>query len=117
MNEVLIDSIDGRRLLLDSRSTPDSDGISRFTATMVTEAGRASSGVWEIGDTLATFIRSLATGGFDGVQSYDSLEGQLSFRCTYDGLGTVTCDVLLAQMSPPTWAVLRAIRSWRRRAS
>lgn len=103
---MVIESIEGRSLKLGLASHPDDDGIWSFMATMHTEAGRVSSGVWDIGDGLATFFRELASArtGFDGERSYDSLEGQLSIRCTHDGRGTVACDVTLAQPSPPTWS-------------
>jgi len=106
VDEVVIDSIEGRSLKLSLASRPDDDGIWSYMAAMHTEAGRVSSGVCDIGDGLATFFRELADArtGFDGERSYGSLEGQLPIRCSHDGRGTVTCEVTLAQPSPPTWS-------------
>jgi hypothetical protein len=105
VDEVVIDSIEGRSLVLSAPTKPDADGIWSFMATMVTEAGRVSTGVWEMGTGLASILRELAdaTGGFSGERSYGSLEGQLSMRCTHDGRGTVMCELTLAALSPPTW--------------
>jgi Family of unknown function (DUF6228) len=106
MDEVVIDSIEGRHLRLSERGPADSDGIWSLSATLETEAGQAGTAVSEMGDGLATFFRELADaiGGFDGERAFNSLEGQLTIDCAHDGRGTVTCEVTLAQLSPPTWS-------------
>ena len=104
-DEVVLDGNDGRSLALRRISRRDSDAIWSYEAALTIPQATASAKVYDIGDGPASFFRDLADSwkGFEGVEEYSTLEGELSFSCSHDGLGTISCTVTLSQPWPPTW--------------
>jgi Family of unknown function (DUF6228) len=100
-----MDGSDGRRLSLDGLDGTAED--LRYRATLTTEAGECTVGVWEYNSGLAAFVRSLANdwAGFPGERSYTSIEGHLTLVCRHDGRGTVGCRVTIGQVWPPQWSM------------
>ncbi len=110
MNEseaVEIVGANGRRLSLRLVRTKDFDHVWAFEARLILEAGQAFSTIYDMGDGLADFFADLSRSwrGWDGTKEYRSLEGQLGMTASHDGLGTVSCEVILGQPWPPEWDV------------
>ncbi|MGH3848443.1 MAG: DUF6228 family protein [Pseudonocardiaceae bacterium] len=107
MRQLILDGINGRRLVLNRTEPGDEDGVWSYEATLLLPAGSTATPVWDLGDTLARFLRDLAESwrGFDSQRSFRSLESQLKLDCHHDGVGTVTCMVSLGSVAPPTWAL------------
>ena len=104
---VEIVSVEGRRLVLHQPTRGSDEDIWSFTAELSIETGQASVAVWELGPGLADFFDRLADQwtGFDGVEEYGSLEGNLTIACTHDGRGAVNCRVAIGQSWPPNWTL------------
>lgn len=105
--EVVIQSIEGRRLILSHPSPGSDEDLWSFTATLETETAKARVGVWDDGIGLAEFFAGLAEAwrGFEGERTYDSLEGNLSISCCHDRRGSIVCEMTVAQPSPPSWSL------------
>lgn len=101
----VLDGASGRQLLLDHVHGAADD--LRYLATLTTEAGERSVGVWEYNSGLATFLRSLADDwkGFEGERTHSTIEGHLALTCRHDGRGTVECRVTVGQVWPPVWSM------------
>ncbi len=101
----MIDGSSGRRVTLADLS--GSAENLRYSATLTTETGECTVGVWEYNSSLAAFVRSLADdwAGFEGERTYDSIEGHISLVCRHDGQGTVSCRVTIGQVWPPEWSM------------
>jgi hypothetical protein len=77
------------------------------SASLATETGECSVGVWEYKSGLAEFVRSLATdwSGFHGEREDASIEGHLTVACRHGGHGMVTCRVTIGQPRTPVWSM------------
>lgn len=111
MEEVTLDSMNGRSLRLRRDLAPDSDGIWRFVATLSIPEGSLTTAVWDIGPGFAAFLREVAAEwrGFDGLKEYSTLEGQLLLSCRHDGKGAVYCSATLRRPESPDWSVQAAM--------
>jgi hypothetical protein len=109
--ELVLDGVNGRRLVLSDPRPPDEDEIWSYTASLTLPVGQVTTEVWDAGTGLATFLRELADAwrGFDGIKEFHALEGQFSLECRHDGRGTVNCVVYLGQPEPPAWTVIAEI--------
>lgn len=78
VNEVRLDSIDGRSIRLSERHPADSDDIWAYDVTVTTPTATATTRVWDSGTQLAKFFGDLADRwkGFDGTKEFDALEGR-----------------------------------------
>lgn len=105
MPELLLDGVNGRRLILFNPRKPDVDGIWSYRAALIFPNGKSEAEILDLGEGLAFFLRDLADAwtGFDGIREFTSLERQMSLSCQHDGIGTVYCMVILGQREPPTW--------------
>jgi Family of unknown function (DUF6228) len=107
VEQVIFDGQQGRTLTLRLTGQGDSGEGWTYDATLAFPEGRATVAVYDDGRGLAPFFRELADAwrGFSGEKTYESLEGQLYFACTHDGIGTVECRVVLRQPGPSDWRV------------
>ena len=107
MEEVTLDSINGRSLTLRRDLALDSERIWRFVATLSSPKGAVTTKVLDLGPGLAAFVREVAVewSGFVGLKEYATLEGQLLLSCRHDGKGAVYCSATLRQPEPPEWSL------------
>ena len=107
MDEVMIESTNGRSLRLSGCRPKDHDGIWAYDLAFRFGGGTASISAYEIGDGPARFFRELADSwaGFDGVWEYRSLEGNLVLACRHDGVGSVMCEITVRRPVHPVWDV------------
>ena len=106
MEEITLDSMNGRSLTLRRDLPPDSERIWRFGATLSIPQESVTTAVLDLGPGLAGFLRGVAAEwrGFAGLKEYSTLEGQLLLSCRYDGRGAVYCSATLRQPEPPKWS-------------
>ena len=107
MDEVKIDSVEGRSLRVWNPGPMDADRIWAYDAEFHHGGGIASLRLWDYGDGLAAFFADLAAAwrGFDGDREWTSCEGNLDLTCRHDGVGSVICEVTLREPAGPTWSV------------
>jgi hypothetical protein len=106
MNSVTLNAERGRSLQLTQAQDVDSEHGSGFNARLTIPEGAVETNVYEYRESLAEYFSDLAAQwrGWDGVNEYASLEGQLSLSATHDRLGTVTISIALRQPWPPDWS-------------
>ena len=96
---VVVDSVEGRRLeLSDATWRFGAEEVWEFRARLVGPTFDACVDVYEHGAGLAAFFDTIAAdiGGWDGVKTYASLEGQLDIAATHDHKGLIICEVASA---------------------
>ena len=107
MDRLVLDGINGRRLVLSGLQRDQSHCYDRAELTL--NEGSVTTEVIDAGPDLATFLSDLSetSQGFDGVRKFESMEGELAISCRYDGKGAVECGVSLVRPSwnPPSWAL------------
>jgi Family of unknown function (DUF6228) len=111
VTELVLDGMNGRRVRLWAAQPPDADEIWSYQVSVQMPEGHLQVRVWDSGVDLARFLRELADAwrGFDGVKSYQSLEGQFALDCQHDGKGTVECVLTLRRPGPPEWTLSAAV--------
>jgi hypothetical protein len=81
--------------------------VASFTATLTADGMKASTGVYVMsGDGIANLFEEMAAEwrGWDGVKTWESLEGDLEVAAEHDRLGQITLRVMLRRwQSPPEW--------------
>jgi hypothetical protein len=81
--------------------------VASFTATLAADGMQATAGVYVMGgDGLARLFAEMAAEwrGWEGVKSWESLEGDLGVAAEHDGLGQITIRVGLRRWeAPPEW--------------
>jgi len=111
VTELVLDGMNGRRVTLSHAQPPDADEIWSYQVAVQMPEGHLQVLVWDSGLDLARFLRELAEAwrGFDGVKSFQSLEGQLALACQHDVKGTVECMLTLRRPGPPEWILTVAV--------
>jgi hypothetical protein len=81
--------------------------VASFTAALAADGMEASTGVYVMGgDGLANLFEAMASEwrGWDGVKSWESLEGDLEVAAQHDRLGQITLRIRLRHyFAPPEW--------------
>jgi hypothetical protein len=107
VDELLLDGINGRRLVLSGLQRDQSHCY--YRAELTWAEGSVTTEVIDRSTGLAKFLSDLADAwqGFDGVREFATMEGDLTVACRYDGKGAVECVVSLVRPSwnPPSWTV------------
>ncbi|HUB37676.1 MAG TPA: DUF6228 family protein [Streptosporangiaceae bacterium] len=106
MTELVLDGMNGRRVTLSDAQPPDADQIWSYHVLVELPEGHLQVLVWDSEVGLARFLRELADAshGFDGVNSFQSIEGQFTLACRHDGKGAVECVLTLRRPGPPEFS-------------
>ncbi len=100
-SEALIRSSKGSRAVLLSDPKWSGSELDYFTATITAEGLKATGQIYAYGAaTLTGFFEELATAwrGWEGAKEWESVEGDLEFAATHDGLGNVTLRARVAKL-------------------